>query len=412
MAPTLLSTPFIHSTAPPTSPELQVPNVFVIPPDEDDSPPWCFFDAADAPTHLSTAPDIPFLHGALSIYQTEPQSPVFHRDPGPFPSHNPVAMPWKSPETRSIMDVLMNDDYLESDDEMELELDHQVFNSRGRAAGNDSEVVEVIKVRRHAERIEDHARIPTLPPKSSKSFKSRASKAFRSLRNVGKGSLRAKPKAQDIFSSSPVEDLEPELPPRSKTPTVSRHGSAIFSQIFSPPPTLQSRSSVSSFDAVRPSPKSPPLAGRYPSSLYNHPSSDDCPGPSLASCSSLNFDDQDLRSPSPTPSTQTKSNRRRFSVMSLQRIFSFSQADDFSDITPSSMSRDSSGPSTSSSSGPDTPTEESTPLPLHFGHEDHGLLSQKRSATAVPALGQGDISFEMRLDSLHFESLSFDADRF
>ncbi|GLB35276.1 hypothetical protein LshimejAT787_0208410 [Lyophyllum shimeji] len=406
MAPTLVSSPLVHDTAPPTSPSFQMPNVFVIPPAEDESPAWCCFDATEAP-FLATDPDIPFLDHALSAFQAESQLPVLHRDTGPFTSDNPVIMPRKSGGTRSIMDVLMNDDYPESDDEMDLHLDHDVFAS-DRGPGNDSEVVEVIKVRRHTDDIEERTSAPMPHTKPSSSFKSRASKAFASLRNVGKGSLRSKPKAQDIITSRPVGEREPR--PRSQTPTVSGRGS-ILSQLFSPPPTLQSRSSVSSFDAARASSESqsPPSTGKYFSSPYNQSPSDRRHGPLLPSSSSLNLEHQDIRSPSPTPSTQTRSNRRRFSMMNLQRIFSFSQADEFSDITPSSMSRASSGPSTSSSSGANTPTEESTP---RLNSEDHGLLTEKSNFPAVPAPGPGEISFEMRLDSLHFEALSFDADRF
>lgn len=82
------------------------------------------------------------------------------------------------------------------------------------------------------------------------------------------------------------------------------------------------------------------------------------------------------------------------------------------------MSRDSTGPSSASSLGPDTPTEETTPLPLpvpstHYGAKVKEDVPHLKAAGAAAALiNPGDISFEMRLDSLHFESLSFDADRF
>ncbi|KAF5386976.1 hypothetical protein D9615_001778 [Tricholomella constricta] len=406
MPPTLLTSIPYHVQALPTSPSMQMPNVFVVPPEEEDTPAWCCFDANEVPL-LTTAPDIPFLDGALSMFQTESQAPIFHRHAaGPFASRNAVLMPRKSLENKSVLDVLMDSEYPESDDEMDLDLDQEVLND-GRCLGNDSEIVEVIKLRRHGDDIQHPFRGSTAKP--AKSFKSRASKAFRSIRNVGKRSSRTKPKAQDVFTSSSITGTG-ELPPRSRTPTMSRRSSAVFSQLFSPQSTIQSRSSVSSFDAPRSSTQSPPPAG-YSSSSYCPSPSDAHPGTSLTSSSSLIFDHRDTRSPSPDPSTQMKSNGRRFSMMSLQRIFSFS-GDEFSEVTPTCMSRDPTGPSTASSSGPDTPTDESTPLPPNFITEDHGPFTPKPSATSVPALGQGEISFEMRLDSLHFESLSFDADRF
>ncbi|KAG5645846.1 hypothetical protein DXG03_005188 [Asterophora parasitica] len=408
MASTLLSSPLYHNQAPPVSPSIQIPNVFIVPPEEE-GPAWCCFDANEAPLQLATSPDITFLDSALSMLHTDPRTSFFRDANGPFASHNGVGMPAKSSETRSVLDDLMDSQYPDSDDEMEMYMgmgmEQEVRSGGGRETGNDSEVVEVIKLRRHRRDNEHHPR--DSPQKASKSLRSRASKAFRSLRNVG--TIRSKRKAQDVFPSNTDSR---ELPSRSRTPTMSRRSSAVFSQLFSPPPTNSSRSSVSSFDAARSSTQSPPPAYSSPPSHHSHESHPSS-RPSLTSPSSMTFDHQDFRSPSPTPSTQTKSNKRRFSMLSLQRMFSFS-GDEFSEGigSPTSMSRDSTGPSTSSSSGPDTPTDESTPH--HFASEDYGTPKPAHGATAVPPLAyeQGDVSFEMRLDSLHFESLSFDADRF
>ncbi|RDB24186.1 hypothetical protein Hypma_008861 [Hypsizygus marmoreus] len=418
MASTLLSpNPHqCHDKAPPTSPSLQMPNVFIIPPEEDETPTWCCFDAAEAPPRvLSTSPNLHFLDTALSMFQTETEAPVFHRDSvGPFGSHNSVIMPRKTLETRSITDVMMDGENYESEDEMEAEYkEHPLTRGRSNGVGNDSEIVEVVKVGRHPHEPEAQAHPPTPPAKCSKSLKSRASKAFRSIKNVGKGSLRSKPRVQDIFTSKPV--TAGELPPRSKSPTISRRGSAIFTQFFSPPTTLHSRSSVSSFDAVRAPPELHQEEGQI--SSFSGPSHT-ATTPRSSTVSTQDLAQQDIRSPSPTPSAQTFSNRRRFSVMSLQRLFSFSAETDASDSAPPGMSRDSTGPSTaSSSSGPDTPTEEAAPLPayqlqLHLDSIDNRSPFTRKCERGPVALEQGEISFEMKLDSLHFEALSFDADRF
>ncbi|KAG6865864.1 hypothetical protein C0991_010945 [Blastosporella zonata] len=397
MPPTLLST---YHDAPQFSTELKMPHVFVVPPEEDETPTWCCFNANEPASTPGASPDTNFLQDALDMLQVEPDAPWYHRDSGgPFAFQGSTVLPKKNGETRSIMDFLMNDDYLESDEETEMEMEPEeepYLETIGNTSNvNDPDVVEVLKIERYSDDIEQPSHAPT-PPVKSKSFKSRASKALRTL--VGKGSLRSKTKTQPI--PSPVNEVEPPL--KSKTPLprgVSRRGSAIFTQIFSPP--SQPQPSVSSFNAAHASSNSPPSnVPRYPSSLHNVPPPDtrqSTPG----SPTSLNFDSHDVRSPSPTSSTQTTSNRPRFSMMKLSRVFSLPSSDEAPHTT--SMSRNSSEPSTSSFSGPETPTDESAPVPN---------CRQNRPFAAVPALDPGDVSFEMKLDSLHFDSLSFDADRF
>ncbi|KAG5650165.1 hypothetical protein H0H81_000475 [Sphagnurus paluster] len=398
MAPTLITSVPYHNQAPPTSPSLQMPNVFVVPPEEEDTPAWCCFDATQPHPleSLMTSTDLNFLENRLSVFQTESDTPILHRNAsGPFPSHIPVTMPKKNVQSRSIIDAYISGEYPESDDE-DMDIEQEPPRTIG-GSGNDSEIVEIIKLRRQGEDSGGYPHALPTHTKSSKSLKSRASKAFRSLRNVGKskGSLRVKPKAEDIFTSGSTA-------PPSQTPTIARRSSAVFSQLFSPPATLDSPSSSSSeerdatklslaLDQYR---SSSSLEGqpcyRRPDSPLNHAS---------------DLDRHDSQGQPPTLSVHTKSNRRRFSMMSLQRIFSFS-GDECSDATPSYIFSDSAGPSTASSSGPETPTDESNPLPLQF---DGKNLS---TSSTVPMLRHDQISFEMRLDSLHFDSLSFDADEF
>ena len=102
--------------------------------------------------------------------------------------------------------------------------------------------------------------------------------------------------------------------------------------------------------------------------------------------------------------------------MGLQRLFSFSaeSIDEPMDFGSPVMSRDSSGHPTVSSTGPDTPTAERPSLPyqLHLDFQDATKPLDFLGDASTSAVEAGDISFEMRLDSLHFEDLSFDVHRF
>jgi hypothetical protein len=101
------------------------------------------------------------------------------------------------------------------------------------------------------------------------------------------------------------------------------------------------------------------------------------------------------RGPSPTPSARTFSStvRRRLSILSFRKG---RPAPPPRPASPPSLSRGSTVPSTSSL--PQTPTEEEYPR----------LPPSTKDADDDPDRTIG----EMRLDSLHFESLSFDADQF
>ncbi|KAG5338655.1 hypothetical protein C0989_006707 [Termitomyces sp. Mn162] len=381
MASTLLSTGVYASKA---SPHFEMPQVFVVPPEEDETPAWCYFDASASASVLNT--DSP--HHVLDILGEELDASLLPYDlKGPRSLLDSIPMPKRNGdhETRSIMDVFMNTDSMAMNSEkIEEELDSETN------VGNDSEVVEVVKVGRYTADAGD-LRTSTSPTYTSKSLKARASGVFRSLKNAGKSSLRSRSKAGDASEGV-----------RNKTP---RHSYAVFSQPSSPPTTPKSSPSVSSFDLVEVSSIFPLEGSRYPSSLRNVSFSNARPFPptALAFSSTASLDS---RNPSPTPST---SNRRHFSMMTFNRIFSFSQSDELSsDAVPVSRSRNSSGPSTESSSEPETPTEDSAPFT-----PGHALPpGPKGFYTGATTPAQGDISFELKLDSLHFDPLSFDVDRF
>jgi hypothetical protein len=467
-----------------------MPNVFVVPPEEDQSPTWCFFDAA---------------HPALSQIFDRPETPDIHVfSCSPFGAELPVSMgsciaPRNSADTRSIVEALEdgNEFYHDVDTDSEYEHDTElegalssIHNEPSRATrdtANDSDVIEVVKVRRNREDDDEPQSIPlTFELKRSKTLKARASKVFRSL----KGSLRtSKPRAQDVSTSVKsnsdhhsdiVTTTMSNTFPRPPTPSVSRRGSRILSQLFISP-SLKSRSSVSSFDEpIQPDPVfSPAPSSPTQGSFVSASSTTD-----QLSCRSSIYeplpDEARLKSGSliPTATTDLKTRNRRFSILSLHKLFSFSSPapsspislsfDDSSCTTPTLRSTSCTPSSVCTTSGPETPiytddgplSREKEPFGSVLGSnevlnlglglsmdnfsdrcssEDYtpraqrtfrfstssesGTSASERREKATPypppASGPsvfqeepGDLSFEMRLESLHFDSLSFDADRF
>ncbi|KAF8160599.1 hypothetical protein BJ912DRAFT_935888 [Pholiota molesta] len=293
-------------------------NVFVTPPEEDETPAWCCFDA-DNP--------------AFSQVMENPDSPDI--TVLAFP---PTSIP---PDSTEIPTLWTPDDDIDSDTESDygreatLEDDPQAIRESTRHqprdprnAADDSDVIEVVK--------DVFAPSPPVP------------------------SLPKYPDTQPL----PRE----EAPSRPRTPTVSRRGSKILTQLFTAP-SLKSQSSMSSFDdqaAASPrqsitSPTSSVFSIGNPTSLHN---------PSIYSAAMQ--DEARLQAASPTPTTSSsKSATRRFSMQSLQKLFSFSSAspappisvttpimhDDSSRTTPTPRSTSSTPPSVlSSTSGPQTPT--------------------------------------------------------
>ena len=419
MAPTLLS--LRHHETQQMSFAAKVPDVFVVPPEEDQSPTWCYFNAADAPLR-SSDPDFPFLDNPLTGLQAKSQA--LYDSAGPFGSHNTTIL--------SVLDQPSTFDVRHcGDNAVEVEDNpgprkRNIPNEGNTSVGNDSDVVEVVKVRRQAQDEQKDIRPPSPPPlKRSKSFRIRASKVFRSMKIVGKGS-KNKHHTSDIPPLPPIRkeqtarnNTEEDLPPRSKSPTVSRRRSSLLSQLFSPStssvdkshntPEIPEQSTIPL--SISTSPFSPNMTPRPPSPSH------DLLDPSPSGSSDPEAEYRGIRSASPSPSIRTFSGKRRFSMLGLQRLFSFSTDSEPTDSYPLNMSRNSSGPSTVSSLGPDTPTEERTPSPplpyqLQLDLQGAGKPLDMLSSIPTPDVDPGDISYEMRLDSLHFDALSFDVDRF
>lgn len=400
---------------------MALPNVFVIPPEEDNELPFCCFDAADPlERYIPTEEDLEGPGSALEmIFQpSNHDSPVFRRGSQP----NGVVMPRKS--GRPIAEILTSEE----------DYDPDVIVRDSVPPGNDSEIIEVIKVRRH---IQDEHDIPpssTSKPtfKPSKSFRSRASRAFSSIKNAGRSVSRSRMLPNDRSSNGSSS--------RAPSPTPSRRGSMIFSSLFSHQPSLEPRSSFDSFNEPPPleASSSAPLGQLHsPSSAEMHDfvpysDTDDEDGEEdIQATPRASRRPPSLRSPSPSSVSQL--GRRRFSVLNL---FSASKDSEISDTGPSTVitspsiptlpSRDSLGPSrtdsteSSVSSGPATPVDDVFPDPLPH-RPSVSLLKRLPSFSRSPRKSKADVSVapiddlsfgEIRLDSLHFDELSFDASRF
>jgi len=481
---------------------MQMPNVFVVPPEEDQIPTWCFFDAAHpALSQIVGRPETPDIH-VFSFSDSNDSSPLLPESMDPF-----IALR-NSAETRSIVEALddanVGNIYHDVDTDSEYEHDTELGGALSsvhnepfrttRDSANDSDVIEVIKVRRNSSKEDDDPQNVPLASshlKRSKTLKSRASKAFRSL----KGSLRtSKFRAQDVFASVKSDSHHrsdiviatvSNTSPRPPTPSVSRRGSRILSQLFISP-SLKSRSSVSSLDEPTHVSQPEPVFSPIPSSPTQSSFVSASSVTDQQSCRSSIYENEPLQdearlktgSPTLTATTDPKSKNRRFSILSLHKLFSFSSPtpsppislnfDDSAPILRSTSCTPSSVTSVCTTSGPQTPTYmdggslsrgkatysasfapvlgSNEVLNLGLGlsmddfsdrgsSEEHTPRTQRtfrsseyRTSTSEcqakvtphpppsgPGVFQhepGDLSFEMRLDSLHFDSLSFDADHF
>ncbi|KAG1832731.1 hypothetical protein EV424DRAFT_1367873 [Suillus variegatus] len=453
-----------------TDPSARVPHVFVIPPEEEHSqnPPWCCFDADLPPENsrsveLSSAnqpdilSDVPFL-----LHESESTSSFHHEQP----SASPVVVMAQSRSSTSssrsekhqnpqhiVISAMHNNDLIRI-------VQHDVR--------EDSDVIEVVKVKRPKDNKPNHTdHVPPSPSnqepqlKRSKTFRARASRAFQSMKNVslprGKQN-NSKPHVKDLWTSTEsmpgifrgVLHSKEDVPP-----TASRKLSSFFQrQPFSSEGILSSSTTTSlpylkgsdttpSIAEIRPSYEFierplTPCAPTYDHSLRRPVSSADfqrAPSPESkfskdlkrpVSSQDLQRPEKDLRpissddfqhderptSPNP-PSTQAS--RKRFSVNELHRLFSFSPEPPSSFMVPSTST---SASTSSTHSYPDVPY-----AAVHFVDDDYGreiegkygrnldLLDGDDDELPLPSRPR-DISFELRLDSLHFDSLSFNAEDF
>lgn len=388
-------------TPPPSHTSLQqVPDVFVIPPEEEhhDNPPFCYYDAAmESKQSLSIAPDIDALDVALGFYQqTEGNpAPVFHRSFS-NESQETVIMPRRSESAA-------------------------VSQSGSQRVLDDTDVVEVVKVRKSEGASNSPDPRGTYTLKKSKTFRARASQALRSIKNVGKSNRRAGiPGTWSVSSGcenvaeSPAEDGM--MSPRPSTPSLVRRKSMQLSQLFN-----GSRTRTPTPDV--------PLSPTSTSSSEWEPLGR--PSLSIEDCTNSPYS---ASSPT-TTGAPTLSKRaafvRRISVLDLHKLFSPSTPTESKppplprakeNIPPSashaSSKRNSLPPSsTTSSSMPSTDdifgrASDSRPRMSHDSTTSYSLAAPSSAPQLDDVAEAADTSLEMHLDSFHFDSLHFDPDEF
>ncbi|KIY51085.1 hypothetical protein FISHEDRAFT_57195 [Fistulina hepatica ATCC 64428] len=413
---------FVSSTA--TRPEainntaFEVPNVVVVPPEEEEgASPWLCFDA-EQPREITSLCDFLSLDDIQGMQASDSHPPVFSRETVDFDA---VVMPRRSVDTQSIIQVLDNYDY--DDSNQSTPRSQRTYRCEAPDVGNDSEIIEVVKLRKKSSRRENDWFDGQPAPKRPRTLGARASQAFRSIKNLGKASLRSK-------RSRVVDKVYREYSEGANTTAralrrASRRSVMSLSQMFgahaaSPPEEVAVQSPIrqSAFSASSPS---------LSSFLSN--------APTLGSVGyHLSADDMGMKNHRPsspalstvsTAGSRTFSTRHPFSVANLHRLFTKDAAPEPSISSPTSetcsmapslssssesrfqtrsMSRDS-GPSTSV---PATPVEEYYPSLASSRRHLESLPENVKDEMNVSA----DCSFEMRLDSLHFEGLSFDVDEF
>jgi len=395
----------------------------VIPPEEEqqDNPPWCCFDADEQPENngdFSSNPDIHFLDVPYLLQQSENDVPA------------PLARSVQQPRLRASMSKKL--EKKQRPEALKI-IETKSSRARQRYGREDSDIIEVVKVKRCREVLADLEENPKV--KRSKTLKARATQALQSIKNVGKVSHRTHVK--ELWTSSetmlfkgaqeqirPQQDQTEHPPPPTfpKKKSLSRASSRSLSQMFL---------------SVKPSRPELPFAARVASSVapaearhvvnpssLSHLRYNDT-NPSLNEISSTLTTDDALNNPVPPISSTRKNVNTKFSVRELHRLFSFSSSSpDDSPSTATAVSfspaRDGTMPSTStlSSDYPDVPMEEGIFADAHFldlDDADRKLASRYHPAfhthcddnLSTPRRPR-DLSFELRLDSLHFDSLSFD----
>ncbi|KAG1843571.1 hypothetical protein DFJ58DRAFT_804170 [Suillus subalutaceus] len=433
-------------------PSARVPHVFVIPPEEEHSqnPPWCCFDA-----------DLP-PENSRSIEVSSANQPDILFDP----SASPVVVPQSRSSTSSsrsekhqhphhiIISSMHNNDLIRI-------AQHDVR--------DDSDVIEVVKLKRPKDNKSNHT--DHVPPslsnqqpqlKRSKTFRARASRAFQSIKNVSlpRGKQNdSKPHVKDLWTSTESmpgifrgvlhsrEDVSPTASRKlsslfQKQPFGSSPEGILSSSTTTSLPYLKGSDTTPSIDEIRPSYEFierplTPCAPTYDHSLRRPVSSADFqrarssgfksskdlkrpvssrdiqrPEKDLRPVSSDDFQ-QDERPTSPSPPS-TQRSRKRFSVNELHRLFSFSPEPPSSSTVPSTST---SASTSSTHSYPDVPY-----AAVHFVDDDYGREIEGKYGCSLDLLHGDDelpspsrprdISFELRLDSLHFDSLSFNAEDF
>ena len=391
-----------HLSAPHPSQDIslhRIPDVFVIPPEEeqDINPPFQYLDASQAGLATSS-PDMDAVDVALGFFQHADgnRAPVFHRYHPPE-SQDTVIMPKRS---RSRHSMRADRDFLDSG----ISRSHSSTRS-----SLDEDVVEIIKVRRN-EGMSDVSDGKHMM-RRSKTFRARASQALRSIKNVGKAGRKP---ITDIWPTNRDENIDCAQHDMAGKPPLSRRKSGTLSQFFG-----TTRSSRRSSPNVPPDVAEPPIS---------HESSVPTPHRTFASLSnkrtgSNTFENMNPGMTTKVPLSKHKSFRNRVSALDLQRLFTSSTSTSETEEAAHTAPRASKRGAVAFSLSSRFPSKHTTPTaakdvfsPSAQPHCERPSLvlskSESNTSSVLRREFEEDIvledSFEMRLDSLHFDSLHFD----
>jgi hypothetical protein len=393
----------------------EMPTVLVYPP-EDEAMPWCAFDVnqevAEAEVVFAT-PEMELQQSELddwpqTVHPTAEHAPAFHRSQ----TDNAVIMPRRGSTSHSTISRATNPPALTPIPE----------SPKRPKEKDDDDIVEVMKVRRGEGMLDvayAHGTVPTLKRSKTLTLRSRAAHALRSIKNVRKAPRR--PALDQVFPAKenerPTVKTEVPTPTQSSSTMDKRRAKSkdVFSPTHTSTPRLKRRNSQpltnvfglgsSESELVGPSAPDidlgfsppPPHSGGFRTFPYSRGASASTPALQL-------LKDEPARPTSPTFSL--RGHRRKFSFGSLQSMLSGNvqpipepqQAEanpDVDDPTPQTPVDD----GWDSEEDYDSPRRRVAPGRAPRRSDENASLEQ-------------DISFEMRLNSLHFDTFNFDAERF
>jgi hypothetical protein len=418
------SLPFTHEhglVAPPlssaSSPAFDMPTVLVHPP-EDEAMPWCAFDAdqevAEAEV-VFTTPEMELQQSELddwsqTVHPTAEHAPAFHRSQ----TDSAVVMPRRGSTSHSTLPRAANPPGLAPIPE----------SPKRPKEKDDDDVVEVMKVRRGEGMLDvayAHGTVPTIRRSKTLTLRSRAAQALRSIKNVGKAPRR--PALDQLFptkeNEQPAVKTEVPTPTQSSSTVGKRRAKSkdVFNPTHTSTPRLKKRNSQplanvfghggseselaspSAPDTIGPgfSPP-PPHSGGFRTFPYSRGASASTPALQL-------MKDEPARPTSPTFSL--RSHRHKFSFGNLQSIFSGN-----TQPMPEPQQVE---------ANPDMDDPAPPQAPIDDGwesDEDYDSPRRRVAPGRVPrrsdenACPEQDISFEMRLNSFHFDSFNFDTGAF
>jgi hypothetical protein len=419
------SLPFTHEhglVAPPllsaSSPAFGMPTVLVHPP-EDEAMPWCAFDVnqevAEAEVIFAT-PEMELQQSELddwaqTVHPTAEHAPAFHRSQ----TDSAVVMPRRGSTSHSTLPRTANPPGLAPIPE----------SPKRPKEKDDDDIVEVMKVRRGEGMLDvayAHGTVPTIRRSKTLTLRSRAAQALRSIKNVRKAPRR--PALDQVFPAK--ENEQPTV--KAEVPTLTQSSSTVDKRrakskdVFNPThtstPRLKKRNSQpltnvfgrggSESELVGPgapdtigfgfSPP-PPHSGGFRTLPYSRGASASTPALQL-------LKDEPARPSSPTFSLG--GHRRKFSFGSLQSIFSGN-----TQPMPEPQQAEANPDHVDDPAPPQAPIDDGWD-----SEEDYDSPRRRAAPGRVPrrsdenAYPGQDISFETRLNSLHFDSFSFDAGAF